>query len=648
MNENLKVWESKFLGKFNENGNTFVNKNNELQFKIEIISDCPEDFPVNTRSVSGFGEELRKYGFIDSINKTENERIDELKRFLTDIYFIFSVRESSHSDPEIQNIYYNSYDIEIEKAEKIDNMSSNFIPIPVFSSDSEDINWMFEKVSNQEFIGKNEAISTQKNDYPPFIIIEEIIENKNRKYHLLGPFNEVLHREEYGIKFLSDTSIRKITLSEQDIKGIYLLNHDVMFMESALVYDLERELETDKAQEIPSIYTPTTSQKIEDTDELEFLKDFENVCKSKGLVYEPQDLYNFHTAIKTQSFVILAGMSGTGKSKLVECYFEALNYHGKNKEMTSEEAKRMLFIPVRPFWQDDSDILGYLDTLNGIYRPGDSGLIDFILESNKEENKKECYIVCLDEMNLARVEHYFSQFLSILEREPENRVIQLYNPTLHGRVYNENQYPSQLVLGENLFFIGTINLDESTYQFTDKVLDRANVINLSLMEFTKIKKMLLEYENGDKEKNAGDNSRLERHTFSKFNGMKKESQLKGFNDSEMIFLWELHKMINDINPNIGIGMRIVNQIEQYLMNLPESDVLNKNEAIDLQINQRILTKLRGSESQLIKLVREEAEGVEKGEILRLFDTYKNISKFKISRKKISQISMELTEYGHTL
>src|SRR5699024_5029008 len=123
---------------------------------------------------------------------------------------------------------------------------------------------------------------------------------------------------------------------------------------------------------------------------------FENTCKSKGLIYTKQDLYNFHTAMKTQGFVILAGMSGTGKSQLIQCYYEAL-YQRQSDE-------NLLFIPVSPSWQDDSDLLGYLDTLNSVYRPGDTGLADFILESNKKPN--ECFIVCLDEMNLARVEHY--------------------------------------------------------------------------------------------------------------------------------------------------------------------------------------------------------------------------------------------------
>ena len=120
------------------------------------------------------------------------------------------------------------------------------------------------------------------------------------------------------------------------------------------------------------------------------------------LYYDTKDLYNFHTAMKTGSLVILAGMSGTGKSKLVQCYANAVKL---NKD-------QMLFVPVRPFWQDDADVIGYLDTLHNVYRPGDSGVMNILARAN--EYGEDLHIVCFDEMNLARVEHYFSQFYRYL------------------------------------------------------------------------------------------------------------------------------------------------------------------------------------------------------------------------------------------
>src|SRR5699024_2187019 len=176
---------------------------------------------------------------------------------------------------------------------------------------------------------------------------------------------------------------------------------------------------------------------VKNVNEQNFLKRFESICLAKGLVYNKQDLINFHTAMKTQSMVILSGMSGIGKSKLVQCYYETFNY---DIDTNNTDYSKFLFVPVIPFWQDDSDLIGYLDTLNHIYRPGESGLIDFIIEASQNQN--ELYIVCFDEMNLAKVEHYFSQFISILEREQKQRVLKLYNKETSGRVFNQLSYPS--------------------------------------------------------------------------------------------------------------------------------------------------------------------------------------------------------------
>lgn len=114
---------------------------------------------------------------------------------------------------------------------------------------------------------------------------------------------------------------------------------------------------------------------------------------------------------------------GTGKSQLIKAYSKALQL-GENQ---------LNFITVRPFWQDDSDLLGYADTVNSVYRPGDSGLIETLISASK--NPDSLYLVCFDEMNLARVEHYFSQFLSVLELPEADRKIRLYNEDLGTRLY---------------------------------------------------------------------------------------------------------------------------------------------------------------------------------------------------------------------
>ncbi|MBY7147563.1 AAA family ATPase, partial [Levilactobacillus brevis] len=175
--------------------------------------------------------------------------------------------------------------------------------------------------------------------------------------------------------------------------------------------------------------------------------------------------------MKSDGLVILSGLSGTGKSQLVQAYSEALGLPSTNID----------FIPVRPYWADDSDLIGYADTVNSVYRPGDSGLVDILV--NAEKNQNQLYVIVFDEMNLARVEHYFSQFLSILEMKSESRSIQLYNDELEARMYNKENYPASISIKNNILFVGTINTDESTFQLSDKVLDRSNVIRLNMVPF---------------------------------------------------------------------------------------------------------------------------------------------------------------------
>ena len=86
-------------------------------------------------------------------------------------------------------------------------------------------------------------------------------------------------------------------------------------------------------------------------------------------------------------------------------------------------------------------------------------------------------------MNLARVEHYFSQFLSILERPAGQRELQLYDKQYMGKLYNAADYPFRIEIGSNVKFIGTVNVDETTFHFSDKVLDRANVIELAVLNY---------------------------------------------------------------------------------------------------------------------------------------------------------------------
>jgi hypothetical protein len=179
-------------------------------------------------------------------------------------------------------------------------------------------------------------------------------------------------------------------------------------------------------------------------------------------VFEPWQVAAFVAAVRTKPFVILAGISGTGKTKLPSLIAQAT---GALAEV----------IPVRPDWTDSSDILGYVD-LQGTFRPG------VVLECARRAmlDPEHQWFCVMDEMNLARVELYFAELLSRIEdRQPAPSGGFESKPLLTQQVGETHAVWSQVPLPANLAVIGTVNMDESSHGFSRKVLDRAFTLEFS-------------------------------------------------------------------------------------------------------------------------------------------------------------------------
>ncbi len=182
--------------------------------------------------------------------------------------------------------------------------------------------------------------------------------------------------------------------------------------------------------------------------------------KYDGYIYEPWQIATYVTALRTKPFVILAGISGSGKSQLPQL---VANITGGLKKV----------IPVRPDWNDSSDVLGYVQ-LHGRFNPGK--LLKFAAEATAEPNLHYCAII--DEMNIARVEHYFAEVLSLVEQrrlEPDG-----LHPLFDQDFENDDDSKwNRIGLPSNLAIVGTVNMDESTHGFSRKVLDRAFTLEFS-------------------------------------------------------------------------------------------------------------------------------------------------------------------------
>jgi dynein-related subfamily AAA family protein len=210
---------------------------------------------------------------------------------------------------------------------------------------------------------------------------------------------------------------------------------------------------------------PKTNQEIR---EESFVADLESVAIRRGLLFETDDLANFHVSVKSGLWTVLAGMSGVGKSSLPRVYAEALGCKDE-----------FLMVSVRPDWLDDRDVIGAYNPFAGVFEPATTGLVEHLIcaATDLSAGRGGIYVICLDEMNLARVEHYFARFLSVMELRPADRRLRLYSEGV-GRPDDAFAAWRHLPIGNNVRFVGTVNIDETTHFFSPKVLDRAPVLTL--------------------------------------------------------------------------------------------------------------------------------------------------------------------------
>ena len=204
----------------------------------------------------------------------------------------------------------------------------------------------------------------------------------------------------------------------------------------------------------------------------DFIEKLEKDVKDAGLVYAPGLMRRFVCAQLAKPFVVLTGLSGSGKTKLAQAFTDWIAVENTAK-----------IVPVGADWTNSEKMLGYPNALDpDKYVLPDTGVLKLMLDAR--DNPGLPFFLILDEMNLSHVERYFADFLSTMESEG---TIKLYDGK--ARFADDGTpVPSVLEWPTNLFVIGTMNVDETTYMFSPKVLDRAQVI-----EFRVAKKAIADF-----------------------------------------------------------------------------------------------------------------------------------------------------------
>lgn len=331
------------------------------------------------------------------------------------------------------------------------------------------------------------------------------------------------------------------------------------------------------------------------------------------------------TSLLAKPFVILTGNSGTGKTRISKQFAEYLEWE------SDEGKKNWVIIPVGADWTDNTKILGYYNPLaedgNGKYEK--TKIVELIEEANR--HKEIPYFVILDEMNLSHVERYFSDFLSHMETPDTPFELEGYTRRL--------DYP------ENMFVVGTVNIDETTYMFSPEVLDRANVIEFkpqkedvfkvfsaagtvgkmvpvndgSAQAFLKLAK---EIRTG---KFAVDEDLT--HYYTDVDG--------DFTGSNLDYVEGVFSDIYEIvqKYDFEFAFRTVKEIRNYIAaayELLEKTEFNLNQIIDEQLLQKILPKIHGNKKEIGQMLEE---------LTGLCDKYSLV----LSKKKIEQMKGKLAK-----
>jgi len=304
------------------------------------------------------------------------------------------------------------------------------------------------------------------------------------------------------------------------------------------------------------------------------IQDFYSAAVEAGYVMSEELCYRFCASMLTKPFVILTGLSGSGKTKLAQAFVKWI----------SRDECQYCIVPVGADWTNREPLLGYPNALKPEeYVKPDSGVLDLIMRATEQPDLP--HFLILDEMNLSHVERYFADFLSTMESKDS---IPLYP---EGTV--DNGVPSALKLQSNLFVIGTVNIDETTHMFSPKVLDRANTIEFRVTQeemkafLENIKPINIDLLTG---KGAGmATSFLQMAANKEFT----VADSNVINTALVNFFGELKKT------GAEFGYRSATEILRLIHQLTVLDnTLTTNQKVDIAIIQKLLPKLHGSRRKL--------------------------------------------------
>lgn len=371
-------------------------------------------------------------------------------------------------------------------------------------------------------------------DYSQLILIQpknpEAYDSRGNIYYQVQNYEKAIADYEQAIKLNPNFALAYYHLGLAYIKLDNLEKARENLKKSAEIFDKEEDM--DNYEDV---------QRILRTIQLDYFEPcFTDICqhiRSKNLCIDEQVIRRYYLATRIRKFVILSGISGIGKTWLTKVYADAIK-------------AEYLLVPVSPNWTTNEDLLGYLNPIDKEYHH--TAFSRFLEKADEEYKKAQSenrtpvpYHLVLDEMNLARVEYYFAKFLSAMEVRMREEIAEI-----------ELAPDKKVLLPPNLYFIGTVNMDETTHSFADKVYDRAQLIELEVSR-DDLYNYLGEVEYRD-------------------------------------ILMQIWEEVHEVAP---FAFRILNEITTYVKEAELLDICWEN-SLDEQLLQKILPKFKGADERV--------------------------------------------------
>ena len=534
-------------------------------------------------------------------------------------------------------LYYGLLDVREDGARRINDYGRRYYEAFISGNEEERVDCLVASISNHTFGSNNPAVPESRSPIEPpkvFLVSCLLLNNKLSKTEYAYIIENLAKDIDYK-KILVDVTLSRLKNSELNIsdyaKNNYRDDKGLKFLSDAGFFDeVSRGIKSIKERYILK-YSDVLSY-------LSILSQEETIREQSFGYYNVSELnkhMNYITALRTKPFMLLAGISGTGKSRIVRKLAQASitedvqkMYDPKSiengfKRWELHKPANFELVQVKPNWHNSLEVVGYKSNIGGAHYEF-TPFVEFVVRAWKHQDVP--FFLCLDEMNLAPVEQYFAEFLSAIEsRSIENdeyetdpiikpfidfgdEVCRQMIDHLVGKVDASKVIPDSieaklverfktkgLTLPKNLFVLGTVNMDETTFSFSRKVLDRAMSIVMNDVEYDK-------FFTGETENDIAefDNDTKKLLIDRPIRGLEAKN-----NGAELVeqYLTAINEKLN--NTPFKLGYRAANEALLYVSAAHHFDSsVDVNSALDEFTLMKILSRIEGDKRSIGNLLQD--------------------------------------------